>query len=134
MLQNLKNHETYWSFKKIKSSQPNKYLTKWDLSPLKVIQSTRAAAAQPVVRQSSCQMPLFGSENGFFFDFPNYVWINRCKTRLMTLIDEKHSKDLNAIRFSCILSIFWVLFEKTLARAPEALTGTSTHMKIIGTW
>ena len=50
----------------------------------------------------------------------------------MTVIDQKHAKGLNAIRFSWILSIFCDLLGKTLGGAAAAPSGISKHMNMLG--
>ena len=51
----------------------------------------------------------------------------------MTVIDQKHAKELNAISFSWILSIFFNLKKKNRGGgAAAAPSGISKHMNILG--
>ena len=48
----------------------------------------------------------------------------------MSVMGQKHSNGLNAIRFSRALSIFWSSLGKILGRAKKAPPGISRHMTL----
>ena len=68
----------------------------------------------------------------FFFNIQITFIQIQLKVRLMTVIYQKHPKELNAIRFSWILSIFCDLLGKTLGWVAAAPPGISKHMNMLG--